>query len=98
MIFEPLVADLDATIDIVAAHSEIRFYSWGDCACCLPKGTTAATLVDSWIEDKPKDRVQGEGSSKRKADEPQSVGQVLAPTAEPRPGHTAPCGSRSATS
>lgn len=28
------------------AHNEIRFYTWGDRQCCLPKGATRATLVD----------------------------------------------------
>src|SRR5262249_15389368 len=51
ILFTPLVADFDAPIDIVAAHSEIRFYSWGDCECCLPKGATAATLLDTWAKD-----------------------------------------------
>lgn len=25
-------------------HNEIPFYTWGDCRCCLPKGSTKATL------------------------------------------------------
>lgn len=86
VIFEPLVADPDATIDIIAAHSEIRFYSWGDCACCLPKGTTAATLVDSWITDKPK----GKGRGKDKAqDAGQDEGQAQPPSGEPPGTHRA---------
>ncbi len=28
------------------AHSRIRFYTWGDGACVLPKGATGATLLD----------------------------------------------------
>ena len=35
------------TIEPVAlfeAHNEMRFYSWGDNDCCLPKGATQATL------------------------------------------------------
>lgn len=47
--FSPLVLDTAATIQFYAAHSEIDFYTWGDCACCLPKGATAATLIDRWI-------------------------------------------------
>lgn len=27
-----------------AAHNELRFYTWSSSACCLPKGSTAATL------------------------------------------------------
>ena len=47
-IFEPLVADPTQPIVVRAAHSEIDFYTWGDCACCLPKGSTRATLADAW--------------------------------------------------
>src|SRR5262249_24076173 len=28
-------------------HNRIRFYTWGDRECCLPKGSTAATLGGS---------------------------------------------------
>ncbi len=44
--FEPLVDDPDAVIHLYAAHNEIHFYTWGDAECCLPRGATAATLVD----------------------------------------------------
>ncbi|HEY1425693.1 MAG TPA: hypothetical protein VGF50_03395 [Caulobacteraceae bacterium] len=44
--FEPLVADLTVKIGLKVAHNEIRFYAWGDCACCLPVGTISATLAD----------------------------------------------------
>ena len=47
-VFEPLVADPQQPIVLQAAHTEIFFYTWGDCACCLPKGSTRATLRDSW--------------------------------------------------
>jgi hypothetical protein len=30
-----------------AAHNEIRFHTWGDDDCCLPKGATRATLLDA---------------------------------------------------
>ncbi|MBV9992213.1 MAG: putative baseplate assembly protein [Alphaproteobacteria bacterium] len=48
--FSPLPQTPDGKIDLVAAHSEMQFYGWGDCACCLPKGATSATLVDGWDE------------------------------------------------
>ncbi len=28
------------------AHNRIRFYTWDDTACCLPRGSTRATLLD----------------------------------------------------
>ena len=33
-------------IYLYAAHSEIHFYTWGNRECCLPRGTTTATLKD----------------------------------------------------
>ncbi len=38
-VFEPLHDQL-----LTAAQNEIRFYTWGDEACCLPAGATRATL------------------------------------------------------
>jgi Baseplate J-like protein len=29
-----------------SAHDEMRFYTWGDDECCLPRGATRATLLD----------------------------------------------------
>lgn len=48
-IFRPLLPAGTKKIVLRAAHSEIRFYTWGDCACCLPAGSTSATLLDAWI-------------------------------------------------
>lgn len=42
--FEPLAKDPTQPIQLVAARSEIHFYTWGDKECCLPKGATTATL------------------------------------------------------
>jgi hypothetical protein len=73
ILFEPLVTDPAQVIDIVAAHSEIRFYSWGDCECCLPKGATAATLRDSW------EKLEGEGNQQQdaRAGEPPGTRRAL---------------------
>jgi hypothetical protein len=40
LVFEPLH---DATLH--SAHNQISFYTWGDRRCCLPKGSTSATLA-----------------------------------------------------
>jgi len=48
-VFEPLLADPAQQTMLRAAHSEIQFYTWGDCACCLPRGTTSATLLDQRV-------------------------------------------------
>lgn len=47
-VFEPLLWGGESQVEIFAAHSRISFYTWGDCHCCLPKGSTQATLTDSW--------------------------------------------------
>ncbi|PWT99388.1 MAG: putative baseplate assembly protein [Terriglobia bacterium] len=54
-VFEPLVADAAQPIQLYAAHSEIHFYTWGDCECCLPKGATSATLADTGLHLAPGD-------------------------------------------
>ena len=37
-----------ATLHWRVAHNHIRFYAWGRDDCCLPRGTTSATLIDDW--------------------------------------------------
>lgn len=46
-IFEPIVLDSRSRIDVIAAHSQIDFYTWNRQECCLPKGSTRATLRDA---------------------------------------------------
>lgn len=45
LVFEP-VGDPSAEVVFRAAHSELRFHTWGDDECCLPAGSTSATLLD----------------------------------------------------
>ena len=47
-VFEPV---LPCEVVIYPAHSTMYFWTWGDGQCCLPAGTTAATLVDAWTDD-----------------------------------------------
>ncbi|EIL97788.1 putative baseplate assembly protein [Rhodanobacter thiooxydans] len=47
LIYEPMPLDGMTTFDVVAAHSAIRLHTWGDELCCLPRGSTRATLVDT---------------------------------------------------
>lgn len=52
--FSPLFWNGDTTqIAIFAAHSEIAFYTWGECGCCLAPGATSATLADAWEPENP---------------------------------------------
>jgi hypothetical protein len=46
LIFEPVAVDGRDHIDIVAAQTEIQFYTWNRTECCLPAGSTRATLYD----------------------------------------------------
>ncbi|GAB7186591.1 phage baseplate assembly protein J [Kitasatospora sp. Ki12] len=55
-VFEPL-----GGTDLVLhpEHNTIRFWTWGDQDCVLPKGATSATLRDDWHEaDRPEDRTR----------------------------------------
>jgi hypothetical protein len=44
-VFQPVVLS-DAVVTFWQSHNEIRFYTWGDRECCLPRGATSATLID----------------------------------------------------
>ncbi|OUL29649.1 putative baseplate assembly protein [Nostoc sp. RF31YmG] len=40
-------------IHLYNAHNQILFYTWGDRSCCLPRGSTTATLLDEFIPTQP---------------------------------------------
>jgi len=46
--FEPMQ---QAKIWLYQAHNAIHFYTWGQMGCCLPEGTTLATLKDGWLKN-----------------------------------------------
>ena len=54
-VFEPLLLTQTRPqpINLYAAHNRISFYTWGDRECCLPRGTTQATLRDELAEEPP---------------------------------------------
>ena len=59
IVFEPLVPDPSAPIQLFPAHNEIPFYTWGNEECCLPRGATSATLRDGWIvAEEPQRKLQ----------------------------------------
>lgn len=45
-VFEPLS---NVPIHLYSAHNSINFYTWNDQECCIPRGSTAATLVGEWV-------------------------------------------------
>lgn len=46
VVFEPLVENPAAPVKLYASHNETHFYTFENQLCCLPKGTTSATLAD----------------------------------------------------
>jgi hypothetical protein len=46
-VYEPVTR---AKLTLRQAHNEIQFYTWGQEDCCLPRGTTSASLLDGWFE------------------------------------------------
>jgi len=49
LIYQPLWPA--PTITLFQAHNTLKFYTWGDTLCCLPRGATAATLLYQWKPD-----------------------------------------------
>jgi Baseplate J-like protein len=43
----PLVFETLHRLELHSAHNAIKFYTWDDTECCLPKGATGATLHNS---------------------------------------------------
>lgn len=72
--FEPSVP---GPVPVLAARSEIRFYTWQDAACCLPAGTTLATLVDPIppVDEPADDPAQTDPKAKRDKDEEEHEGK-----------------------
>jgi hypothetical protein len=42
----PVIFETLHKLTLHSAHNEIKFYTWDDTECCLPKGTTRATLYN----------------------------------------------------
>jgi hypothetical protein len=52
-VFEPLVPAGTTKVRFIPAHNEIHFHSFGEKNCCIARGATKATLVDSGLDLKP---------------------------------------------
>jgi hypothetical protein len=69
-------------IELYKDHGEIEFYTWGERECCLPRGSTSATLLDA-IDTPPIERRQDQKAQyQAQTNEPQrrlhlKVGDVL---------------------
>lgn len=75
-LFEPMT---DEPVTFYPGLHDIRLYTWGDQECCLPRGTTTATLVGKWIEPAP-------------SDQPDECGQTSDATEKARPQPKATAG------
>ncbi|MCX4677164.1 putative baseplate assembly protein [Streptomyces sp. NBC_01433] len=49
-VFEPVVAG--EPVELRPAHNTVRFWTWGDEVCALPRGAVSATLRDEWADKK----------------------------------------------
>jgi hypothetical protein len=49
-VFESLIPRGDEKVTFFERHSRIRFYTWGNRECCLPRGATRAWLRDDWTD------------------------------------------------
>jgi predicted phage baseplate assembly protein len=58
-VFEPMLLNRPS-VTFYKAHSEIRFYTWGNTHCHVPKGTTEATL-EGYLVDDPQKQSPGGG-------------------------------------
>ncbi|MFL9450931.1 MULTISPECIES: baseplate J/gp47 family protein [Nostocales] len=58
-VFEPLTP---APIQLYVAHNRICFYTWGESSCCLPSGSTSATLVDGFVPSRDDRGDAGKGA------------------------------------
>jgi hypothetical protein len=88
-VFEPLYWNGGSNIAVYAAHSEILFYTWGDCECCLAPGSTTATLLDAWeqptqVDSPSPDPTEPGSPSPTLAAKAKSPKQAAAPAAPAR--------------
>ncbi|CAM2169917.1 Baseplate protein J-like domain-containing protein [Paraburkholderia sacchari] len=75
-VFRPLLPG-SGTIELFVDHSEIRFYAWGDCECCLAPGTTSATLIDRWLPSPATDSAEAAATAATLAGDPPGTMRAL---------------------
>jgi hypothetical protein len=80
--FEPLMEDGVEEIQFLAAHNEIEIYTWDDRQCCLPRGSTSATLLDKWV---PAPMPEKKDNEKEYGSEKQYPEHCPPPPPEPEP-------------
>lgn len=68
IVFESVDIHGTGTVSVVAAHSEIHFYTWGDAECCLPAGTTRASLLNEPLKKAASPEKTNADGSKQQVD------------------------------
>jgi hypothetical protein len=58
------------------ANSRIKLYSWGKEECCLPTGSTRATLIDTWVMSNTSEEGQIHGPNQSQNQAHQSQSQI----------------------
>ena len=67
----------DGHIQLYEAHNEIYFYAWDQQECCLPVGSTRATLLDGGKPPKQQGTPQGKSVAASTNAAPASVNEAL---------------------
>ena len=84
LIFEPINIDGSGQVSIVAAHSEIHFYTWEFEECCLSVGSTRASLRDELNDMGGKAEGKTDSShGKTDADQSDPAANVATPYSSP---------------
>lgn len=53
LVEQPTVFETMLDVTLNESHNEIHFYTWSDANCCLPRGSTRATLLNQPQPQKP---------------------------------------------
>jgi hypothetical protein len=88
LIFEAMDFQGSGEVSLVAAHSEIHFYTWGDAECCLPAGSIRATLRDEPDDSKNVAIEDGTEDSKCNPDADNQYPADKSTTSNPSPAGT----------
>jgi predicted phage baseplate assembly protein len=75
-VFEPIAGE---PIELYAAHHRMCFYTWGNRECCLPKGTTSATLKDSCDQALPEPKKLAKQKGSHRPAATQQLAEAQAP-------------------
>lgn len=81
-VFEPMARQSGEEIQFYRDHSKIDFYTWGDNGCCLPRGTTSATLSGELVTEQTPPQEPCESPNKPVDESAADLSQAVLATAE----------------